>query len=87
MSVLSTRTGSTLKGASGFVGFGRDGAEDIKRHPWFEGINWEGETASTITTAPTSADRQTCTRRKRRISPTYRVTTTQGISTRTSPMR
>lgn len=45
MSVLSTHTArnGTLRGASGFVGFGKDGAEDIMRHPWFAGINWDSE--------------------------------------------
>lgn len=43
VSVLSTHTSraGTLGQASGFVGFGKDGAEDIMRHPWFEGVDWD----------------------------------------------
>lgn len=67
ISVLSSRNG-TLRGASGFVGFGKDGAEEIMRHPWFEGIDWDSE--STCPSIETIRSRcQICTRWKHRINP------------------
>ncbi|WVQ86004.1 hypothetical protein IAT38_008172 [Cryptococcus sp. DSM 104549] len=37
-SVLTTSKGSTIKGV---MGFGSDGAEQIKAHEWFSGLDWD----------------------------------------------
>ena len=39
-SILSVRS---VLGLSGSEGLGSDGAEQIKAHPWFGGIDWDGE--------------------------------------------
>ena len=42
LTVRSARVGSIL------LGLGSDGVEQIKAHPWFEGIDWDGELTCTV---------------------------------------
>ena len=88
VSVLTTRSGinSTLRG-SGFVGFGKDGAEEIMRHAWFNGIDWESGLKSYPMCIGGVADEQIFTRRKLHISPIWWATMTPGTLTKISQMR
>ncbi|KAK4684758.1 hypothetical protein P7C73_g5406, partial [Tremellales sp. Uapishka_1] len=40
-STLTVRNVGSLNSGSGFGGLGKDGADEIMKHPWFEGIDWE----------------------------------------------
>lgn len=73
-----------LEGARGTLG--SDGADKIKAHPWFKGIDWDG-VSSTLLAVMIGLMSQAYTKRRRRLSPTYSGRMTRSTLTRTYQTR